>query len=469
MKKLLGLLILLIVPLGFAQKVVISPQSIVVNPLPAFDVEVWVDKDRSGEARPTYDIGETIRIGVHVSEDSYIYLFNVRSNGEVTQILPNRLSGGGNFIPAGGTRYFPPEGARFTFEIDGPTGLDKVIAVASKTELDTSTLASFASEGSFASSNIGEESFAQTLSIVVKPLPQDTWVTDTALFYVTRRGGSAPELRYGALNIHSNPSGAAVYVDGQFVGYAPVRYGTRAGEHLVRLELAGYSNFQTQVSLAGGQTLRLDATLAAQQSYGSLLLHANVGGAEVFIDGRFVGIIASGSGELRLDNLAPGRHHFRLVAPGFQTLEQDISISAGATTRLTVSQARVSNPPPVSDPLINIFGLNPYPRSSLLGLEQDDGRVRLEFSVRASLEEVYAYFHDGLASQGWHRVALELKGPATKAEADYRRNGRELELRLDKKGNSGKFRLELELEDDGDDDNDDDDNEEDDGEEDDDD
>ena len=47
--------------------VVISPQSIVVNPSPSFDVEVFVDKDTSGEATPSYNIGESIRVGVSVS------------------------------------------------------------------------------------------------------------------------------------------------------------------------------------------------------------------------------------------------------------------------------------------------------------------------------------------------------------------------------------------------------------------
>ena len=90
--------------------VVISPQSIVVNPSPSFDVQVFVDKDTSGDATPVYNIGESIRVGATVSEDAYVYLFSVHSDGTIDQILPNTLSDGrDNLVRAGSTRYFPPE------------------------------------------------------------------------------------------------------------------------------------------------------------------------------------------------------------------------------------------------------------------------------------------------------------------------------------------------------------------------
>lgn len=244
--------------------VVISPQSIVVNPKPSFNVEVFVDKDGSGERSPSYEVGETIQIGVRVSESAYVYLYNVRSSGEITQILPNQFdeAGRNNYVQAGQTKYFPEDSAGYTFDVAGPRGLDKVIAVASREPLDTAQLADFGSNPDFASSNQGEASFAQGLSIVVSPKPQDSWVTDTALFYV----GSAPQTPvYGTLDINSTPSGANVYVDEQFVGITPVRFGTRSGTHSVRIELSGYSAFSTTVRLNGGQTLPVSGTLGGAQ------------------------------------------------------------------------------------------------------------------------------------------------------------------------------------------------------------
>ena len=126
------LLLLALLGLTAAQTIVLSPRGIVVNPLPEFEVEVFLDKDPSGEASPGYQLGEPVRIGIFVSEASYIYLYDVKPDGTITQILPNRFDafGANNFLSAGETKYFPPQGARYSFNIDGPGGLSKVIAVA---------------------------------------------------------------------------------------------------------------------------------------------------------------------------------------------------------------------------------------------------------------------------------------------------------------------------------------------------
>ena len=258
--KILGLTVA-VLGVALAQpNIVVSPQSIVVNPLPSYDVNVYVDKDSSGDQSPSYSIGETIQIGVRSSQDAYIYLFNVRSNGVVDQILPNNLDqdGQNNFVSAGQTKLFPPENAGYTFTVDGPEGLDKVIAVASAEQLDISQLANFEADANFASSNIGEEGFADTLSIIVTPIEQDTWVTDTALFYV---GAPPSRPRYGTFDITSNPSGAEVYVDAQYVGITPVRYGTTLGEHSVEIRLGGYDTFTTNAQLNGSGLQPVSANL----------------------------------------------------------------------------------------------------------------------------------------------------------------------------------------------------------------
>ncbi|HEX7004184.1 MAG TPA: PEGA domain-containing protein [Trueperaceae bacterium] len=411
MKRLFALLLLTLVwaAPAWAQSqdgVVFSPQSIVINPRPGFDVDVFLDKG-GGEGIPTYRVGEEISIGVRVSEDAYVYLFDVRPNGEITQLLPNRFDRAGqdNYLQAGETRYFPARNARYVFNAAPPRGLDKVIAVASRTQLDTRQLATFQEEGGFATSNLGEEGFARNLSIVVRPIEQQNWVTDTALLYV----GDRPEqAAFGTLSVRSSPSDAAVYVDGQFVGYTPVSYGTRPGRHDVRVERQGYETFSQSVNLRPGSTTTVDATLqpvrrTGQVSFdsnprraevyvdgryvgttptgtieleagsyearfslpgyqdtfvrfdvraggsqtvstqlvglhGSLEIVANVGGAQVFLDGRYVGNIANGSGLLTIPDLLPGSYQLTVVAPGYRTYVSDVNIRAGESSFVRVRQ-----------------------------------------------------------------------------------------------------------------------------------
>ena len=252
---------LLLGSLAVAQRIVIEPQAIVVNPVPAFDVEVWVDRDPAGRTEPSYAVGEPLEITVRPSEDAYVYLYSVSASGEIVQILPNRYDDGGRdpFVRAGVTRTFPPQGSRYAFVVEVPTGLAKVIAVASREPLDTNTLASFTSERSFtATSHLGEVGFARALSIIVEPLPQDSWVTATALYYVGRRPAQGA---FGTIAVTSRPVSAEVFVDGAFAGFTPLRYGAGPGSYEVEVRAPGHSSTRETVVVEPDRVSDVDVAL----------------------------------------------------------------------------------------------------------------------------------------------------------------------------------------------------------------
>lgn len=338
MKRLVAsLALLLLLPLGFSQGFVISPQAIVVNPAPSFGVDVWLDRDTSGDGSPEYQVGERVDISVRVDEASFVYLFDVRPNGEITQIFPNRYDSD-NYLRAGEVRTFPPSGARYVFNIAPPRGLSKVIAVASKTELNTSQLARFQRESDvFPQSNIGESGFIESFAIIVRPIPQQSWVTDTALYYV----GSRPaEAAFGTLRFSSNPSGATVYLDGEFVGYTPMSFGARPGSHNVRIEADGYQAFSTRVNVRPGGTENVNANLNAVARAGTIAFSSSPSGADVYVDGRFVGTTPTGA--IRFD---AGRYQARFEAPGYDASTVTFDVRAGenrtVSTQLTAQRATV--------------------------------------------------------------------------------------------------------------------------------
>lgn len=177
------ILVLSLIALSFASAQ-IQTQSIVVNPNANFGVDVYVNKDYSGNNVPNYSIGEAITISVRPNQDAYIYLFDINSYGQITQLLPNRLAGGqNNYVSAGQTRTFPAMNEGFNFTVSGPAGSDQVIALASRTPLNTSQLVQF-TQDPFARGQGSIEVFAQTLSIIVQPIPAQSWVTDVAYINV---------------------------------------------------------------------------------------------------------------------------------------------------------------------------------------------------------------------------------------------------------------------------------------------
>jgi hypothetical protein len=319
---------------ALAQRIVVSPQAIVVNPLPAFDVDVWVDRGDSALQPPSYRVGDPIRIGVRVSEDAYVYLFSISAAGEVVQILPNRFDDAGrdNFLRANTTRTFPPSGARYSFSVDPPSGLAKVIAVASKRQLDTRQLASFRTERDFqATSTIGEDGFARALSIVVQPLPQDEWVTATALYYV----GTQPQQgAYGTLSVTSRPSGSEVYIDGQFAGYTPLDFGLRPGRYDVEVRRDGYVTDRQTVQVRPDRSVSMSSTLEALRRDGTVTFTSNPAGADVYVDGRFVATTPSG----RI-TLAEGSHTARFEMPGRRSTTVDFTVQRDAHRTVTATLA----------------------------------------------------------------------------------------------------------------------------------
>ncbi|MBB6015872.1 DUF4384 domain-containing protein [Deinococcus radiopugnans] len=205
----LGLSVALVVGLGGPAHAApkISAQSIIVNPVPTtVDVKVWTDRDSSGTRTPSYAPGERIRLYASVSQDAYVYLFNVDPGGQVDLILPNKYQGGANFLKANSVKVFPAAGDPFTFDIAAPYGLNKVLALASKTPLNLDQIATFKSgQNSFADVNVkGQQGLAQALSIVVTPVPQNTWDSATAFYQVVARRAAVPALPAQPVNPWGN-------------------------------------------------------------------------------------------------------------------------------------------------------------------------------------------------------------------------------------------------------------------------
>ncbi len=168
---------------------VLSPQGIIVNPVPTdLEVQTWVDRDPSGLGNSTYFFGDKIKIYTRVNQSAYVYLFNINADGQIDLILPNAFNPN-NYLRAGETRVFPEMGARYEFTISGPAGVDQVLAVASRQPLSLSQIADIRSGQMRVQ---GASNLARALSIVVTPLPDRDWVSDVVRYNVQPRFASNP-------------------------------------------------------------------------------------------------------------------------------------------------------------------------------------------------------------------------------------------------------------------------------------
>lgn len=364
--------------LGAALAQQISPQGIIVNPVPTdLQVRVWVDKDPGKRGQAVYQVGEPIYIYVNVNQDAYVYLFNINADGRIDPILPNAFERD-NFLRAGETRRFPPEGGRYRYTVTGPEGEDRVLAVASKRPLSLQEILDV--ERSQVRVR-GAEGLAKALSIVIEPVPDKDWVTDVARYFVGRVSTPPPTPATATLVADSRPQGADVYLDGRLQGRTPLTLSVNPGRHEVEFRLAGYQSYRVTVNPKPGERVQVFAQLVPEVRQGTLAVTSNPSGAEVYLDGAL-----RGRTPLSL-SLPEGRYGVELRLAGYEPYRATVQVRRGETTRLDVR-------------------LTPLPRTGTLLLETSpagaeayvNGTLRGRTPLRLALDE------------GTYRVELRAPG-----------------------------------------------------------
>ncbi|MEZ4608610.1 MAG: DUF4384 domain-containing protein [Deinococcales bacterium] len=101
-----------------------SPSAPVVisNPVSSLRVNLSTNKSQ-------YILGEDVRVNFSVSEDAYVSIFSIGSDGIISQIFPN-ANDGYNFIQAG-QQVSLPRNNDYRLTMYGPAGVDKLVAIAS--------------------------------------------------------------------------------------------------------------------------------------------------------------------------------------------------------------------------------------------------------------------------------------------------------------------------------------------------
>ena len=74
--------------------------------------------------------GETVSITFTADKDCYLTLMDVGTSKTVVRLWPNDYSGTDNFIQAGEKRQFPRPSDKFGFFVEGPVGVENVVAYA---------------------------------------------------------------------------------------------------------------------------------------------------------------------------------------------------------------------------------------------------------------------------------------------------------------------------------------------------
>ena len=75
------------------------------------------------------------------------------------------------------------------------------------------------------------------------------------------KSGTTAEAIKGAVNVSSNPAGADVSLDGNFIGNSPASLKLAPGKHTITVKMSGWKDWTRDITVQGGSEVQLTATL----------------------------------------------------------------------------------------------------------------------------------------------------------------------------------------------------------------
>jgi hypothetical protein len=148
-----------------------------------------------------------------------------------------------------------------------------------------------------------------------------------------------PVQQHGAITVTSSPSGAYVYMDGVYKGRTPLTLNSvSAKNHNIELDLAGYYDWATTVSVTSGVTRYVEARMAAipSETTGAIDVVSYPAGANVYLDGNLQGQ-TSPSGGFTISNVQVGSHTLKVALGGYQDYTTSVTVSKATTTHVSAA------------------------------------------------------------------------------------------------------------------------------------
>lgn len=208
-----------------------------ITPRPTRDLEVYVWPDRGMDG--VYYPGENINVTVEVTRDAFLILYNIDTRGRLHILFP-ASPWDDNFVQAGDAISFPRRRDGVDWAVNGPAGTEYIQVIASEVPISPPEWPVYInnegiSGNYYAPSELrgfqaGGDRYAY-IDVVNRNISgryYDWAATDVATFqvrdYPVYRTGYVdpwPDVFYGQIYI-GWPIGSRIYIDGIYIGIAPL-------------------------------------------------------------------------------------------------------------------------------------------------------------------------------------------------------------------------------------------------------
>lgn len=163
---------------GDKVKQVVAEAHKIENPNPGFEIRLWAEADKK-----LFKVGDTVAFKFTSSENAYLTLLSISTDGKVYKIFPNKWHESGK-IEKGKEYTFPPPEAEFVFRIKGPAGVEHIKAIASLDPLPVGPEVKPDPEQPVTAVEKPEEAM-KTVAVELKKRDQKTWAESLLSFEIS--------------------------------------------------------------------------------------------------------------------------------------------------------------------------------------------------------------------------------------------------------------------------------------------
>ncbi len=299
-----------------------------------------------GLEKVAYAPGDKLRLTITLTQDAYVYLYNITPDLRVNLLFPNAyqpvnlLKTGAHTIPD----------KRYSLVISPPTGLEcvQVLALAAPLPLDQLLpQGKFSAQQPFPVLSQNPKEFKALMQgLIVGSVSTTGWAAAWTCFEIAK-----PQAR---LRVISYPSGALVTVNGQPLGLTPLEITLAPGRYRVEISRFGYEEWSQTVTLSQGAEITLEAQLALSSFFrplgrtARLRILSDPEEADVFINSAY-----AGQTPLSLE-IKPGRYRVVVSKATYETWAQTIELKADSDVTLEAPLRELSlapTPPTPPTPL----------------------------------------------------------------------------------------------------------------------
>lgn len=185
----------------------------------------------------------------------------------------------------------------------------------------------------------------------------------------------------GTLQISTVPEGGRIYINDIFRGKAPlVLTNMEPGTYKARVELEGYAEVEREISIKNGTSVSEEFRL--NNVMGRLEVRTNPAEAQVFVDGKLVGMTKQIGGDdgfsevLPIEKLLEGEHTVVVSKEGYANSTRHPKIQKSKTSKANITLRRVFTPN------VEIITPNGKYRGVYVSADQDQVMVEVKMGIQ---------------------------------------------------------------------------------------